>query len=418
MIIEQYKKTILPNGIKIVTEKIPYVESFSLGFWFNVGARDENLKNNGISHFVEHMLFKGTEKRSAKKIATDVETFGGYLNAFTSKEHTCYYGRGLVKHIEKTFDVLSDMIQNSSFKEREIKKEAGVIVDELNDIEDSPEEIIFDRFEECIFKGNSLSLPVIGTEKNILKFDRDELSGYVDKNYGFNNLTIAVSGNVDHESILNLTQKYFTKDLGKKNIKRKNAPVKVCVEQEIDKEIQQVHSIIGRATYGYKDKKRAAVNLLSNILGEGSSSRLFQAVRERNGICYQLNSVLNSYFDVSSFGIYYSTNEKMFAKSQNIILNEFKKLREKKIGETELKRSKEYLKGNMLMSLESMTNRMFRIANSEIYFDRLKTVEESVKEIDEITADDILEISNEILDEKSLSKIIIRSKNGTAKSAA
>ncbi len=166
-VLSQYNKTILPGGIKIISETVPHIKSFSLGFWFNVGSRDENLKNNGITHFIEHMLFKGTKKRSAKKIADDIESVGGYLNAFTSKEHTCYYGRGLGNHIEKTFEVLADMVQYPAFKPAEIRKEASVVVDELYDIEDNPEELIFDKFEEIIFAGNSLSLPIIGTEKNI-----------------------------------------------------------------------------------------------------------------------------------------------------------------------------------------------------------------------------------------------------------
>ena len=168
----QYQKTILPNGIRILSENIPYVKSFSLGFWFNAGSRDENVHNNGITHFIEHMLFKGTKNRSARKIANDIESCGGYLNAFTSKEHTCYYGRGLASHFEKTFDVLTDMIQNPLFNPSDIKKEASVIVDELNDIEDNPEELIFDKFEEIIFSGNNISLPIIGKEKNIRSFSR------------------------------------------------------------------------------------------------------------------------------------------------------------------------------------------------------------------------------------------------------
>jgi len=210
-VINQFQKTVLPQGIKIVSEHIPYVKSFSLGFWFNVGSRDENQHNNGITHFIEHMLFKGTQKRSARAIANDIESYGGYLNAFTSKEHTCYYGRGLTKHLEKTFDVLADMIQNPAFKENEIKKEAGVVVDELYDIEDSPEELIFDKFEEYLFKGNPLGLPVIGTEKNIRSFTREDLFDFINNKYGFNNFTIAASGNMDHRELIRLANKYIVK---------------------------------------------------------------------------------------------------------------------------------------------------------------------------------------------------------------
>ena len=213
--------TKLDNGIRVVSEHLPYVESFSLGFWFNVGSRDEVLANNGISHFLEHMFFKGTEKRSAKKISDDIESLGGYLNAFTSKEHTCLYGRGLKSHLAKTFEVLADMAQNSVFSPNEIEKEANVIIDELNDIEDSPEELIFDRFETSTLKGSKLSMPIIGTEKNIKSFTKDDILSYIDKKYSFNNMFIIASGNVDHNNLIQLAEKFIVKDFGKSE-KRKN----------------------------------------------------------------------------------------------------------------------------------------------------------------------------------------------------
>ncbi|MDZ7766777.1 MAG: pitrilysin family protein [Melioribacteraceae bacterium] len=218
---QNYKVTTTPNGIRVISENLPYVKSFSLGFWFDVGSRDEDEATNGISHFIEHMLFKGTKKRDAAQIADEIESLGGYLNAFTSKEQTCYYGRGLAAHIEKTFEVLADMIQNPLFKNSEIKKEAGVIVDELNDIEDNPEELIFDKFESLIFDGNQLASPIIGTKQNIERFSREDLQNFVDKHYTFDNLYIVASGAVEHNQLIEFTEKYFTKDLGKSTQKEK-----------------------------------------------------------------------------------------------------------------------------------------------------------------------------------------------------
>jgi predicted Zn-dependent peptidase len=418
--LSQYNKTILPNGIKVISEAIPYVKSFSLGFWFNVGSRDENTQNNGITHFIEHMLFKGTKKRSAKKIAIDIESFGGYLNAFTSKEHTCYYGRGLENHIEKTFDVLSDMVQQPAFKPAEIKKESSVVIDELYDIEDNPEELIFDKFEEIIFAGNSLSMPIIGTEGNLKKFSQQDLFNFVKEKYGFNRLVIAASGAVDHAKLLKFADKYIKTDLGKSVIRRKiylpnNAMPKIEV---IDKEIQQVHAILGMATYGYKDEKRTIANVLSQVLGEGSSSRLFQSVREKNGIAYQINSFLNSFYDISTFGVYFSTNEKMMDKAITLVLKEFKKLRETKISERELNKAKESIKSSLLLSLEGTSNRMMRIGQLELYFNRIKTIDEAIKDIDAVTRENILEAANELLDEKSFVKLIIKSKKTLLKTAA
>ena len=417
----QYKKTILPSGIKVISENIPYVKSFSLGFWFNVGSRDENFKNNGITHFIEHMLFKGTKKRSAAKIANEIESLGGYLNAFTSKEHTCYYGRGLANHIDKTFDVLSDMIQKPAFKTKEIQKEASVVVDELYDIEDNPEELIFDKFEEIVFAGNSLSLPIIGTEKNIKNFSQLDLFNYVNEKYGFNRLIIAASGAVEHEKLLKLADKYVLKNLGNAQGKRKhyNSVITPGARSEvIDKEIQQVHVIVGKPTFGYKSEKRNSVALLSQVLGEGSSSRLFQILRERNGIAYQINTFLNSFYDISTFGVYFSTNEKMMDKALQLTLKEFKKLRDTKISERELKKAKEAIKGNMLLSLEGTSNRMIRMAQSELYYNRIKSTDEVIKSLDAVTREDLLETANELLDENSFIKLIIKSKNALIKSAA
>ncbi len=341
----QYKKTVLPNGIRILSENIPYVRSFSLGFWFNVGSRDENIENNGITHFIEHMLFKGTKKRSANRIATEIESCGGYLNAFTSKEHTCYYGRGLADHLEKTFDVISDMIQNPSFKPVEIKKESSVVIDELNDVWDNPEELIFEKFEEIIFAGSNLSYPIIGNEKNILSFSQLDLFNFIKNKYGSKRIVIAASGAVDHDKIINLTKKYLNGDLGTSTIRRRNFNINNPARFElIDKEIQQVHTIIGKPTVGYKNEERVKAAILAQVLGDGSSSRLFQAVRERNGIAYQINSFLNSFYDTSAFGVYLSTNEKMVDRAFGLIYKEFKRLREKKVPEKELSKAKEALK--------------------------------------------------------------------------
>lgn len=413
-----FNKTILPNGIRIISEHIPYVQSFSLGFWFNVGSRDEGKKNNGITHFIEHMLFKGTKRRSAKKIAEEIESYGGYLNAFTSKEHTCYYGRGLAENLERTFDVISDMIQYPVFRESDIKKESQIIVDELYDIKDNPEELIFDKFEEVLYSGNSLCMPIIGTEKNISNFSQQDLFNFIDDKYGFNNMIIVASGNVDHEKLIRYCEKYFTKDMGSKIIKRKLVSLAPAPDHTMQKSVQQVHIIIGKGTYGYCSKKRIAVNILSHLMGEGSSSRLFQTIREKNGIAYQLNSFINSFYDVSSFGVYLSTNEKQSEKALSLVLNEFKKMREKAVPEKELKKAKEYIKGNMILSLENTTSRMFRMGNCELYFDRFIPVDEMVMLIDSFTPNEILELSNEVLIENSLTKVIITPGNLVLKSAA
>ncbi len=409
--------TELPNGIKIISEKISFVKSFSLGFWFNVGSRDETKDNSGISHFLEHMFFKGTKKRSAKKIAEDIESLGGYLNAFTSKEHTCFYGRGLTDHVEKTFEVLADMTQNSVFNPKEIEKESAVVIDELYDIEDSPDEFIFDKFESNVFAGNSLGMPIIGTKKNLRSFRQKDLINFVKENYTFDRFFIVASGNIEHEDLIRFAKKYITKSLKTSNEKKRELILKPASDIYVEKKTQQVHYILGKPTYGIKEKRRNIVSVLSHILGEGSSSRLFQKVREENGIAYQINTFLNSFFDISTFGVYLSTNNKSVYKAQSLILSEIEKIKQKKVGEVELSRAKEYLIGSMLMSLESTTNRMLRIAQSVIYFNKIKSVEETVKHIQSVTAKDIQEMSNELFyssnkfENGGLTRVILSSKN-------
>lgn len=380
----------------IISEKITHVKSFSLGFWFNVGSRDENPTNSGISHFLEHMFFKGTKTRSAKKISEEIESLGGYLNAFTSKEHTCFYGRGMSEHIEKTFEVLADMLQYSVFNPKEIEKEAKVVIDELNDIEDSPDELIFDKFESNIFNGNSLGMPIIGTEKNLRSFNQKQLKNFVNKNYTFDRFYIVACGNINHSDLIKFADKYITKDLKLNNSVRQELKLQNPTDLYVEKETQQVHYILGKTTYGFNDKRRIPVSVLSHILGEGSSSRLFQKIREENGIAYQINSFLNSFYDISTFGIYLSTNEKSVYKAEELIFNELKKIRSKKVSDEELNRGKEYLIGNMLMSLESTTNRMLRIAQSMIYYNKIKTVEETIKKIHSVTRENIQDIANEL----------------------
>lgn len=403
--------TELPNGIRIVTERIDSVRSFSLGFWFDVGSRDEDELNNGISHFLEHMFFKGTKKRTPKQIAEDVESLGGYLNAFTSKEHTCFYGRGLDAHIEKIFEVLADMLQNSVFKPHEIRKEASVVIDELNDIEDSPEELIFDKFETNLFPKDPLGYTIIGTEKNLKSFRQKDLFNYVASRYKFDNFLIAASGRVNHDDIVKYAKKYIKRNFGHSDYKRPRSQESPCKNLFVKKDIQQAHIIMGRTAPGYREKIRTKVSVLSHILGEGSSSRLFQTVREKNGIAYQINSFLNSFDDISTLGVYFSTNEKSAHKAESLVLNEFKLLKNKKISTEELDRAKNFLKGNIIMSLENTTNRMIRNAQSLIYHNRIKTIEETIKEIESVTREDVLELSNQFLDYSTYNKVVISSKN-------
>jgi predicted Zn-dependent peptidase len=355
------------------------------------------------------MLFKGTKKRTAKMIAEEIESYGGYLNAFTSKEHTCYYSKGLSENLGRTFSVLSDLIQNPLFKEIHIRKEAGVVIDELKDIDDNPEELLYDKFEEIIFNGNKLSYPVIGRENNIRNFSSGDLFNFHNTNYNTDGLLVVASGNLKHDELIKLTEKYITHREKRYRRSRDKFSTKKVEDAFIEKDVQQVHTIIGRATYGYNDKRRIRVRFLSALLGEGSSSRLFLAIREKLGITYQINSFLNSYNDTSAFGVYFSTNQNQYARVIDIIFKEFKKLKELTVSEKELKKVKEYLKGGIILSLESTTNRMMRIANSILYYDKVLSVEDYLSKIDKITSEDVQKTANDLLNDSKLIKVILKS---------
>lgn len=405
----EFEKTVLPNGVKIVSEKMPYLNSVALGFWFNIGSRDENADNNGVCHFIEHMLFKGTEKRTAKQISDEIEGYGGYLNAFTSKEHTCYYARVLDSQVERSFDVLADMILEPKFASTEIKKESKVIVDEFWDVEDNPEEFIFDKFEELIFKNNKLAYTVLGSEKNIKLLDREKIFNFYSENYAFNNLTIALSGNYDHNKLVKLAEKYFSGRKETKIEKRESTNTDIVFNEELQKDFQQVHVLLGVPTYGFNELSRTAVNVLSCILGDGSSSRLFQKIREKNGITYQIGTYLNSYYDISTFCVYFSTNRKSYQKAMDLVLKEFDSVLTKGFNKNELLRAKEYLKGNMILSLENPNHRMFRLAQNEIYYNEQKTIEESLKEIDNVGIEKISELAKNLLNKDKISTLILQS---------
>ncbi len=413
-----YELTTLSNGIKIVSEFTPHYKSFSMGFWFNVGSRDENLSENGISHFIEHMFFKGTIKRTSKQITDAIESSGGYINAFTSKEQICIYVRGLEEYFEKYFDVLSDMIQNPLFKESHIRTEAGVVIEELNDIEDNPEELIFDKFETELFKGNSLANPIIGTKENIKSFNSKSLIRFTKKYFTTSNLVISVSGSIEHEKILKLASSKINQLETGKPIKRKSLNKMFSRDVFIQKEINQIYTILGTDTYGFNDKRRLNIKVLSTLLGENSGSKLFQAVREKHGMAYQINTFLNSYVDVSSFGIFFSTNEANWEKANKIVMKQINEIKNGKVSEKQIQQVKRYIKGSMILGLENTTNRMMGMANSLFHYGRIMEIDEILTNLELISVDSIINSANEVLAEEKLIQVIIANKNLLNKKAA
>lgn len=390
MVKNNIQKTILENGLTIITEKIDYTSLISIGIFIKTGAINEDATNNGISHFIEHMVFKGTQKRNSFDITYEIESKGGYINAYTSKELTCYYIKILKNYWGNAFDILFDITQNPTFNEKEIKKESRVVIDEINDIKDTPEEYILDIFEENLYKNNNLKNAVLGKITNLKKFNQQQLNDYFNRYYVANNMVVALVGDVEHDKLVQKVYEYsFNFNVNNKDDRKSNSIdyKKFNITKEID--YQQTHVLIGKSLPGMLYEKRMALNIISTIIGEGSTSLLFQKLREEKGIAYQISSYINSYFDVSTFGIYFSTNQKKYKKAIDLIYDEISLLLKQKVDKKHFDRAKDYLIGTYLMQNENLTEKLFRLGNNEYYYNKIIPLNETIKQVELVTIDEV-----------------------------
>ncbi|MDZ7771206.1 MAG: pitrilysin family protein [Balneolaceae bacterium] len=392
-------KTTLENGLKVVTEQVPSIKSVSVGIWVKTGSRNESDRRAGITHFLEHMLFKGTESRSSYDIAMSMESVGGYLNAFTSSEYTCYYSRCLNSQMERALDVLSDMVLHPSFPEEEIAKEKKVVIEEMKMYRDSPDDYLFEEFSNAMFKGHPLGRPIIGFEETVSAFSRQDLYDYMAERYRPDNLIVAVSGNMEHERVVELVEGYFG-DLEREATETENQPL-TGYEQDrlqLTKDIEQTHLIMGRRGLNYDHEDKYKLLMANTILGGGMSSRLHQNVREKYGYCYSITTFNQSYSDSGLFGVYVGTDRDYVDHVRELIVRELDRLRSEKVGEQELAEAKAQLKGKLMLSLESMSNRMSRLAKSELYFERFVTLDELVENIDGVDAEGLRNFAEDFFD--------------------
>jgi predicted Zn-dependent peptidase len=406
-----YKKTILPNGVRVVSEELSHVRSVSVGVWIDVGSRDESSSRNGISHFIEHMVFKGTSNRSVKDIARSLESVGGYMNAFTGKEHTCYYARVLDEFTELAIDVLSDLALHPTFPVKEIEKEKGVVIEELKNAEDDPDDIIHDYFEKALFGEHPLGFPVIGNEPNLRSFTRNDLLDHVKRHYLPQRMVLAAAGNISHERLVALAEKYFGElksGSRQKTSDRSRPRGSKPMRKEYEKQIQQAHVCIGTQAWGIKSRHRYPLLVLNTLLGDGMSSRLFQNIREKYGFAYSVYSYATMMSDAGVFSAYIGTDKAHVTTSTDLILREFDKLRQKPVSKAEIQRTKAQLKGSMMLSLESIPNRMMRLGTSELYFQEFNSIDSILKHINEVSQDEIQEISSILFRDDALSKVIIQ----------
>ncbi|MDL2281063.1 insulinase family protein [Selenomonadales bacterium OttesenSCG-928-I06] len=389
-------KTILPNGIRVVSEYIPYVKSISLGIWIGTGSRFEDDHNHGISHFIEHMMFKGTKNRSAKDIAESIDSVGGHLNAFTAKEYTCYYIKILDSHSDLAMDVLSDMLLNSQFDSDHIEKEKQVVLEEVKMYEDSPDELVHDIYLENVWKEHQLGRNILGTKDSIVNFEKDLILEYIKDFYTGDNVAIVCAGNIEHEKLVELAKKYFSDFSGKKKEKEIIAPNFTKVKSFHYKDTEQTHLCLGTIGVDQNSPDLYAIYLLNNILGGGVSSRLFQSIREERGLAYSVYSYQTNYKDCGLFSVYAGTSKDNTKQVIDLILQNIKDLKNYNITEKELRTAKEQIKGAMMLGLEGSSSRMSRLGKLEITLGKFVSLDEIVEEIEKVSLDKIANIIEKI----------------------
>lgn len=383
-----YTKDTLESGIRVVTEFIPYVNSVSIGVWVANGSRNENVNNNGISHFIEHMMFKGTDKRSAKEIAESIEEIGGQINAFTGKEATCYYIKVLDSHLDIAIDVLSDMLMKSRLSDEDIEKEKGVILEEISMYEDSPEDLVSDLLSKAMWPESSAGYPILGTCDTIKEFNHENIKNYIDDCYTGNNTVVSIVGNFDYNKLLELIRvKFDGWNAGGKRIEYDRPFINKSVLTR-NKDIEQVHLSFGLQGIELGNEELYTLLVINNIFGGGTSSRLFQKIREERGLAYSIYSYPSSYKNIGFSSIYVGLNPQYVKDAVTLIKEEIEEMKINGITEELLNKSKEQLKGNYILGLESTSNRMFGIGKSELLINKIYEPKEVLAKIDSINIDD------------------------------
>ena len=399
-----FKKTMLDNGLRLVYEKIPYVRSVSVGIWVGTGSRNEDMKNNGISHFIEHMLFKGTNKRTAKEIAECIDAIGGQINAFTGKECTCYYTKTLDTHLEVSLDVLSDMLFNSKFTSNDIKVEKKVVIEEIGMYEDTPEELVHDIFSENVWRSNPLGYPILGTKECIDKFNKKKIDQYMKDNYTPYNTVISVAGNFDESYLIEAVKKYFGAWQYDKSFSRSYEDVEYHKNMVIrEKDTEQVHLCIGFQGIVHGDERIYSLLALNNIFGGGMSSRLFQKIREEKGLVYSIYSYPSSYKAAGLFMIYAGMIPEYLQTVDDLTKKEIDLLVKKGITPDELDKSKEQMKGNFILGLESTSSRMNSIGKAELMLGKISTPEEILQKMDQVSMESTREVIDMVFNYDKLS---------------
>ena len=401
-------RSTLPNGIRVVTERMPQVRSVAVGIWIGTGSREEQPADTGISHFIEHMVFKGTKHRSAEEIARSVDSIGGGLDAFTAKEMVSYNTKVLDEHLPIAFDVLADMVRNPLFREEDIEKEKGVILEELKMEVDNPEYLLHDIFSSNFYKDHPLGKPIIGSKDTIRAFDRGMIDSYYQRYYSPSNILITAAGNLNHARLVDLARRHFADLPVNGQLAPEIAPVphsRLVFRNKTS--LEQTHLYMGVPAYPFSHELRFACLTLNTILGGGMSSRLFQNIREKQGLAYAVYSELSMYRDAGCLAIYAGTAVETCRQVIESIVKEFRELKADLAPAEELRRAKDNLKGSFMLGLESTSSRMGNLARQDLYFQRFFTLDEMLESIEAVNAEQVREIAREFFNPKNITLAVL-----------
>ncbi len=391
------QKTVLPNGLRIITEKLPHLVSVSMGIWVDNGSRDESPGLNGISHFIEHMIFKGTRNRSAQQIAKELDAIGGLSNAFTSKEHTCFHAKVLGHHLPQVTELLLDIFLQSVFDPEEVERERMVVLQEISMVEDTPDELAHVLYGETVYEGNPLGRNILGTPETVQAFTQDNLLHYLQRAYGPEKVVVSAAGQLDHEDFVKLLAPELLKlpPVGKNPDRQK--PLLASKFRVVPRDLEQVHLAMGTWAPAAADEQRYAATLLNVLIGGNMSSRLFQEVREKRGLAYAIYSYLSSFQDTGIWGIYTAVAKETLPETLEVIGRELIKIRKGEVTPGELAMAKEFVKGGILLGAENNDNRMTRLAKNEFVFGRHLTFEEIMEGLDAVALEDLVNLAEETI---------------------
>ena len=411
--VRNIRRQVLPNGLTIITEQMQHIRSASIGIWLQTGSRDEDPAWNGISHFIEHMLFKGTEHRSAEEIARQVDSIGGNMDAFTAKECICFNVKVLDEHLPVALEILSDLVLHPVFDPNDITRERGVILEEIKMDEDNPDYLVHEIFTQNFWKDHPLGKPILGTKETVKKFERHAVLDAYSHRFAPGNIIVSAAGNLDHDRFVALVTKHFEQMKPRKNGFHSPVPKIVSkITLRNKKALEQVQLCIGVPSHPIAHEKRHAGYILNTLLGGGMSSRLFQNIRDRQGLVYSIYSDLNPYRDTGCLAVYAGTSRESASKVVQSVVSEFHKLKAEPVPAEELRRSKDQLKGSLMLSLESSSARMSNLARQEMYFDRFYDLDELIEKIEAVTVEDLTSLANEFFNTESVAVTILGNLTG------